>query len=88
MVNKKAWLRMNNNSPKPFSQDISPADDAFYGSAKHFVAEWRYFDAMFTNNYSLHIRCRTFSKGKIDLASPFLEIYNSRKLEAKANLRL
>jgi len=75
---------MCNNSPKLFPKDISPADDAFHGSAKHFAAEWWYFDAMFTNNYSLHIGCRTFSKGKIGLVSPFLEIYKDGKLEAKA----
>ena len=65
-------------------ENILPIDDAFHGSAKHFAAEWWYFDAVFTNNFSLHIGCRTFSKKNFGLVSPFLEIYKEGKLEVEA----
>jgi len=65
-------------------KDIIPSDDAFHGSKKRISAEWWYFDANFTNNYSLHIGCRTFSKKNKGMVSPFLEIYKDGKLEAKA----
>ena len=68
-------------------QDILPKDDAFHGSKKRIAAEWWYFDANFTNNYSLHIGCRTFSKKKQGMVTPFLEIYKGGKLIASANKR-
>ena len=68
---------------KLIPRDISLADDAFHRSTKHTAAEWWYFDAFFTNNYSLHIGCRTFSKRNRGMISPFLEIYKEGKLEAK-----
>ena len=75
---------MYNNSSKLTPQDISPADDAFHGSKKHIAAEWWYFDANFTNNYSLHIGCRTISKKNWGVVFSFLHIYKDGKLEAKA----
>jgi len=59
--------------------DITPKDDAFHGSVKHLAAEWWYFDAIFTNNYSIHIGCRTFSKKKFGTVMPFLEFYKDGK---------
>lgn len=77
-------MKKNNTHNKLVPRDISPADDAFHGSTKHIAAEWWYFDAIFTNNYSLHIGFRTFSKKSRGMVSPFLEIYKDGKLEAKA----
>ena len=85
MFRKKQNTKTNHkNHNGLIPQDIIPSDDAFHGSKKHVAAEWWYFDAVFTNNYSLHIGCRTFSQKKIGLISPFLEIYKDGKLEAKA----
>ena len=76
-------MRKNKAEKEQIPRDISPKDDAFHGSTKHIAAEWWYFDAMFTNNYSIHIGCRTFSKKSCGIVSPFLEIYRSGKLEVK-----
>jgi len=85
MKSKKQATNMFKNYPPPVpAMDITPSDDAFHGSKKRISAEWWYFDANFTNNYSLHIGCRTFSKKKNGMISPFLEIYKDGKLEAKA----
>jgi len=70
--------------PEVPPMDITPADDAFHGSTKRIAAEWWYFDAAFSNKYSLHIGCRTFSRKKMGMVSPFLEMYKDGKLEAKA----
>ena len=67
--------------------DITPSDDAFHGSKKHISAEWWYFDSVFTNNYSIHIGCRTFSRKKFGTASPFLEFYKDGKLVVEKKKR-
>lgn len=85
VFSKKPVSKTNhNNYDTLFPQEILPIDDAFHGSAKHVAAEWWYFDAIFTNNYSLHIGCRTFSQKKFGIVSPFLEIYKDGKLEVEA----
>ncbi|MDH7517436.1 MAG: hypothetical protein QHH19_03735 [Candidatus Thermoplasmatota archaeon] len=81
--NSKSTMRSDNYIQYAL-KDILPADDAFHGSIKHVAAEWWYFDAIFTNNYSLHVGCRTFSKKNFGLVSPFLEIYKDGKLVADA----
>ena len=85
MFHKNIGSKTFRNYPPPVPpHDITPADDAFHGSTKRMAAEWWYFDANFTNNYSLHIGCRTFTKKKQGMISPFLEIYKDGKLEVKA----
>lgn len=86
MFCKKAESFKNYPPPVPAS-DIKPSDDAFHGSKKHIAAEWWYFDATFTNKYSLHIGIRTFSKKNKGMVSPFLEIYKEGKLVEKAAKR-
>lgn len=61
-------------------EKMKPSDDAFHGSQRHLSAEWWYFDAMFTNDYSVHIGCRTFSIKRLGIGSPFLEFYRKGKL--------
>jgi len=82
--NRKKKKNIKYSSKKVTPRDITPEDDAFHGSHKHVAAEWWYFDAIFTNNHSLHIGCRTFSKKNFGLVSPFLEIYKDGKLVADA----
>lgn len=64
-------------------KDILPIDDAYHGSNKHIASEWWYFDAVFSNNYSLHVGFTTFSKTH-RIASSAIEIYKDGKLEVKA----
>ena len=66
---------------------ITPADDAFHGSTKRFSAEWWYFDAIFKNDYSIHIGFRTLSKKTLGIVTLFLEIYKGGKLTIEKNKR-
>jgi hypothetical protein len=71
---------MENRILSKKAMDITPKDDAFHGSKKHFAAEWWYFDAVFDNNYSTHIGFKTFSIRDHGLVSPMIEIYKNGKL--------
>ncbi|RLF51696.1 MAG: hypothetical protein DRN24_04525 [Thermoplasmata archaeon] len=64
----------------PPAERITPKDDAFHGSPKRISAEWWYFDAVFDNGYSSHLGFKTFSKGKIGLVSPMIELYKDGEL--------
>jgi len=68
-------------------EEITPSDDAFHGSKKQISAEWWYFDAIFSNDYSVHIGCRTFSLRRIGMVQPFLEFYKNGKLEVEKRKR-
>lgn len=72
---------------KNITKNITPKDDAFHGSKKQVSAEWWYFDAVFTNEYSIHIGCRTFSLRKFGMVQPFLEFYKNGKLEVEKKKR-
>ena len=60
-----------------------PKDDAFHGSKKLIASEWWYFDAIFSNKYSIHVDFTTFTK-KHKIASSAIEIYKNGKLKVKA----
>ena len=79
--------RQKSNDFKNIAEEITPKDDAFHGSKKVVAAEWWYFDAVFSNNYSVHIGFRTFSKKKLGMIMPFLEIYKDGKLEFEGKKR-
>ena len=64
---------------------ITPADDAFHGSERHVAAEWWYFDAVFDNGYSTHVGVKTFSRKKLGLVSPMIEVYREGHLEVKSS---
>jgi len=66
-----------------FPKEISPKDDAYHGSNKFIASEWWYFDAIFNNNYSLHVDFTTFTKN-YKITSSAIEIYKNGKLEVKA----
>jgi len=63
------------NDIKRIPESIKPLDDRFHGTIKHVGAEWWYFDAILTNNYSIHFGLRTYSKKKRGMISPQIEIY-------------
>ena len=64
----------------PSAEKITPKDDAFHGSPKRIAAEWWYFDAVFDNGYSAHLGFKTFSRGKLGLVSPMIELYRNGNL--------
>ena len=64
----------------PPAEKITPKDDAFHGSPNRIAAEWWYFDAVFDNGYSTHLGFKTFSRGKIGLVSPMIELYKDGDL--------
>lgn len=64
----------------PAAEKITPKDDAFHGSPRRIAAEWWYFDAVFDNGYSAHLGVKTFSRGKIGLVSPNIEVYKDGDL--------
>jgi hypothetical protein len=64
------------------AKEIKPNDDAFHGSIKRLSLEWWYFDAIFTNGYSIHVGCKTNSKKKRGLISPIIEIYKDGKIQS------
>ena len=86
MSQKRQTSKKFKNYPPPVpATDIAPLDDAFHGSDKRKSAEWWYFDATFTNNYSLHVGVRTFSKKNRGNVSLFLEFYKEGRLVEKAS---
>lgn len=86
-MKEKKTNTFENYSPPVPAEDITPKDDAFHGSEKRLAAEWWYFDANFTNDYSIHIGVRTFSKKKRGMVTPFLEFYKDGKLITSSNKR-
>jgi predicted secreted hydrolase len=80
-------MKKAHNIKKNIAVEITPKDDAFHGSEKKVAAEWWYFDAIFTNSYSIHIGCRTFSRKKLGMIQPFLELYKNGKLEIEKKKR-
>lgn len=73
---------------KRIAEAITPKDDAFHGSRRHIAAEWWYFDALFSNDHSIHVGLRTFSKKKYGLFAPFIEFYKDGDLIIEETLRL
>lgn len=69
---------------KNIATDILPKDDAFHGSPRQLALEWWYFDAIFTNGYSIHIGCKTNSRKNRGLVSPMIEIYKDGKIQTIA----
>ena len=61
-------------------EKINPSDDSFHGSKRQIAAEWWYFDAMFSDDISIHVGCRTFSIRRLGMVRPFLEFYKDGKL--------
>ncbi len=66
------------------AEKITPKDDAFHGSKKHWSAEWWYFDAIFENGYSMHAGFKTYSKRKHGFVSPIIEFYKNGEIEERS----
>ena len=64
-------------------ENITPKDDAFHGIKNHLSQEWWYFDAVFNENYGVHIGIRVTSLGKWGFVRQFVNIYNDTEVEEK-----
>lgn len=62
-------------------ESITPKDDAFHGINKHFSQEWWYFDAVFNQNYGIHIGIKVISFAKRGFVRELVNIYNDTKVE-------
>ncbi|RLF29348.1 MAG: hypothetical protein DRN05_01925 [Thermoplasmata archaeon] len=79
-------MRSKKNKEKHHSLtavDITPKDDSFHGSMNYLDIEWWYFDAIFTNNYSIHVGIRTFHTKRHGIAKSRIEIYKNGKIEVE-----
>jgi len=85
--NKIKTKKFINYPPPVPAQDIILKDDAFHGSQKRIAAEWWYFDANFSNGYSIHIGVRTVSKKKHGMVVTLLNFYKNGKLFASSKKR-
>ncbi len=65
------------------AEKITPKDDAFHGSKKHWAAEWWYFDGIFDNGYSVHAGFKTYSKKNHGFVSPIIEFYKDGEIEER-----
>jgi predicted secreted hydrolase len=73
----------NKNKAHPI-KDIVPRDDAFHHIKKGFSIEWWYFDAVFKDNYGVHIGIKIITFGKWGFVRQLINIYNESKVEEKA----
>lgn len=84
MVIKKLKKDKNNNSERFFKAiDITPKDDMFHGSMNIVDIEWWYFDALFDNNYSVHVGVRVYHVKNIGLVQYRFNIYKDGKVVAE-----
>jgi len=74
---------MNNTKTQPSShfnqylkaEDITPKDDTFHGRRNIIDIEWWYFDAVFDNEYSIHIGFRVYHIKNIGLLQTRINLY-------------
>jgi len=78
-----AILDKNDDCP---IDNISPKDDAFHGFQNKLSVEWWYFDAIFDDNYGIHVGIRVTSYKRWGVVEQFINIYNGSRVEEKANI--
>jgi len=60
--------------------DISPKDDAFHGNINLLDIEWWYFDAVFDNEYSIHVGIRVYHLKNSGMVESRINIYKNGKV--------
>jgi len=60
--------------------EIQPKDDAYHISSHLANIEWWYFDAVFTNGYSIHVGFRTYNIKKFGMVQSRVNIYKNGKI--------
>lgn len=69
--------------------EIIPKDDTYHGNHNLLDIEWWYFDAIFTNGYSIHIGLRTYHIRKSGFIQTRINLYkNGRPLSEKMKMHL
>ena len=63
------------------AEAIKPKDDAYHGNINLFDVEWWYFDAVFDNDYSIHIGFRTYHIGKSGFLQSRINVYKGGKAQ-------
>lgn len=66
------------------AMNIIPKDDAYHGNIRLLDIEWWYFDAVFTNGYSIHIGFRIYHIKKIGVLQTRVNIYKDGKEQSKS----
>jgi len=64
-------------------ENITPKNDAFHGIKNYLSYEWWYFDAVFDENYGVHVSIRVLSYKKWGFVHQLVNIYNKSKVEEK-----
>jgi len=62
------------------AEEIKPKDDSSHISSHMVNIEWWYFDAIFNNDYSVHIGFRTYNINKWGIVQSRINIYKSGKI--------
>jgi hypothetical protein len=63
---------------------ITPKNDAYHGKTRYLSYEWWYFDAVFDNNYGVHVGIRVLSFRNWGLVHQLVNVYNNSEVEEKA----
>jgi predicted secreted hydrolase len=77
----------NNNGKFLKAVEITPKDDTYHGNLNLLDIEWWYFDAVFTNGYSIHIGFRIYHIRKIGLLQTRITLYKDGKTQ-KEHLKI
>jgi predicted secreted hydrolase len=79
ILNKEKTIKKSNLDVNT----IIPKNDAYHGIKNYPSYEWWYFDAVFDDNYGIHVGIRVLSFRKWGLVHQLVNIYNNSKLEEK-----
>jgi predicted secreted hydrolase len=63
--------------------DITPKDDSFHGNINFIDVEWWYFDAVFDNDYSVHLGIRVYHIKNSGMIESRINIYRKGKIEVE-----
>lgn len=66
-------------------QEIIPQDDAFHGTHHRPTIEWWYFDAVFDEDYGIHIGIKVISMGQWAIVRKIINVYNKTTVERHAS---
>jgi hypothetical protein len=69
-------------------ENIVPKDDAFHGNINLIDVEWWYFDAVFNDDYSIHVGLRIYHLKNSGYIETRINIYKKGKIEVEAKKRV
>lgn len=74
-MTKSIFKENNNNFRFLTGHEILPKDDAFHGNINLLDVEWWYFDAVFDNDYSIHLGVRVYHLKNSGMVESRINIY-------------